>query len=403
MVLYRHIPFLKEVFKYAVTAFGGPQGHIGMMMKSFVEKRNDVSKEELVEYMSFCQMLPGPSSTQTITLIGYKRGGVPLAILTFLIWILPACSAMCSLALVVYYVGTKNIQTHIFHYIQPMAVGFLAFAAFKSMRISVNNTITYVLMLFAIMITFFIRNPYVFPILIVIGGIATNFSNKRIPDTVKNKKPIKWVNLWWFVIVFLLAGTLSEFARINHWTHARLFNLFENFYRFGSIVFGGGHALLPLMYQQFVIRPESLHIQPYLTTSEFLTGAGIVNAIPGPVFSICTYISTISMSSFGITGMILGGIVGTLAVFSPSILILFFFFPLYQNLKQHVIIFRALEGIHAVIVGIMWASGFILLTSVPFDWTNIVVVIITFSMLMYTNIPAPVIVLAWLILGLAMQ
>lgn len=403
MILYRHIPFLKEVFKYAVTAFGGPQGHIGMMMKSFVEKRNDLSKEELVEYMSFCQMLPGPSSTQTITLIGYKRGGVPLAILTFLIWILPACSAMCALALGVYYVGSKNIQTNIFHYIQPMAVGFLAYAAFKSMRISVKNTITYVLMAFAILITFFIRNPYVFPILIVIGGIATNFSNKRIPDTSKNKKPIKWINLWWFVIVFLLAGILSEYARVHHWTHARLFNLFENFYRFGSIVFGGGHALLPLMYQQFVLRPEALHIQPYLTTSEFLTGAGIVNAIPGPVFSICTYISTISMSFYGITGMILGGIVGTLAVFLPSILILFFFFPLYQNLKQHVIIFRALEGIHAVIVGIMWASGLILLSSMPFDWTNIVVVAITFSLLMFTKIPAPIIVLAWLLLGLAMQ
>ena len=87
MVLLRHIPFLKAVFYYTISAFGGPQGHLGMMIKTFVEGRRDVTKEELMEYVAFCQLLPGASSTQTITLIGYKRGGVPLAILTLLIWI----------------------------------------------------------------------------------------------------------------------------------------------------------------------------------------------------------------------------------------------------------------------------------------------------------------------------
>ncbi|HSN08541.1 MAG TPA: chromate transporter, partial [Hanamia sp.] len=82
MILHRHIPFLKAVFYYTISAFGGPQGHLGMMMKTFVEGRRDVTKEELMEYVAFCQLLPGASSTQTITLIGYKRGGVPLAILT---------------------------------------------------------------------------------------------------------------------------------------------------------------------------------------------------------------------------------------------------------------------------------------------------------------------------------
>ena len=90
-MLIRHIPFLKAVFLHSITAFGGPQGHIGMMMKTFVDRRRDVSKEELMEYISFCQLLPGASSTQTLTLIGYKRGGVPLAVLTLIIWILPAC------------------------------------------------------------------------------------------------------------------------------------------------------------------------------------------------------------------------------------------------------------------------------------------------------------------------
>jgi hypothetical protein len=75
-VLFRHIAFLKTVLLYSLTAFGGPQGHYAMMLKTFVQKRKDVTEEELLEYNAFCQLLPGASSTQTLTLIGYKRGGV---------------------------------------------------------------------------------------------------------------------------------------------------------------------------------------------------------------------------------------------------------------------------------------------------------------------------------------
>jgi len=95
--LLRHIPYLRAVFLHSITAFGGPQGHLGMMMKTFVQKRKDVTEKELLEIVSFCNMLPGASSTQTLTLIGYKRGGLALATLTLLIWIFPACFLMGSL------------------------------------------------------------------------------------------------------------------------------------------------------------------------------------------------------------------------------------------------------------------------------------------------------------------
>lgn len=399
----RHIPFLKEVFKYSLSAFGGPQGHIGMMMKTFVEKRKDVTQEELIDYMSFCQMLPGPSSTQTITLIGYKRGGILLAIVTLLIWILPASIMMGALSFLIQYFDAQSIQTNVFKFIQPMAVGFLIYAAYKAMRISVNHPATYTIMIIAGILTILLRSPWLFPLLIIAGGFVSNFSDKRIPEIQMNKKPIKWFNILGFVVVFLIAGIFSELARIQHWHYARAFNLFENFYRFGSFVFGGGHALMPMMYEQFVIRPEHLQIGQYLTPSQFLTGAGIINAIPGPVFSICSYIGGMSMSEFGWQAQLLGCAVATIGVFLPSILLLFFFFPIYQNLKQHTIIFRALEGIHAVVVGIMWASGYILFQSLPFDWTNLVVILITFSLLMLSKIPAPLIVLGWLLLGLALK
>ena len=81
-MLLRHASFLRAVFIHSVTAFGGPQAHIGMMMKPFVRNKPYVTEQELMEYNAFCQLLPGASSTQTLTLIGYKRGGVPLAVLT---------------------------------------------------------------------------------------------------------------------------------------------------------------------------------------------------------------------------------------------------------------------------------------------------------------------------------
>src|ERR1022692_2991885 len=94
MAIFRHTKFLKAVFLHSITAFGGPQGHLGMMLKTFVARRKDLTEAELMDYNAFCQLLPGASSTQTLTLIGYKRGGVPLAVLTLIIWILPACIIM---------------------------------------------------------------------------------------------------------------------------------------------------------------------------------------------------------------------------------------------------------------------------------------------------------------------
>ncbi len=153
MVLFRHVPFLKAVFYYTISAFGGPQGHLGMMMKTFVDRRRDVTKEELMEYVAFCQLLPGATSTQTLTLIGYKRGGVPLAVLTLIIWIFPASLLMGSVSFLVHYINITHVNLNLFAYVQPMAVGFIAFAAYRMYKISIKNTITYIIMLVGLFTT----------------------------------------------------------------------------------------------------------------------------------------------------------------------------------------------------------------------------------------------------------
>src|SRR5688572_6298666 len=167
LMMLRHVPFLKAIFLHSISAFGGPQGHFGMMMKTFVERRRDVTKKELMEYIAFCQLLPGASSTQTLTLIGYKRGGVPLAVVTLIIWILPAVTLMGAFSFLLHYFDVKGIELEIFKFIQPMAVGFLAFAALRAHRISVNNLITHILMVISLITTLvFFKTPWIFPILI---------------------------------------------------------------------------------------------------------------------------------------------------------------------------------------------------------------------------------------------
>ena len=412
--LVRHIPFLKAVFLHSISAFGGPQGHVGMVLKTFVDKRKDITKEELMEYISFCQMLPGASSTQTLTLIGYKRGGIKLAVLTLLIWIFPACTLMGALSFVVADIGSNNIKPTIFQFIQPMAIGFLAYAAFKAYSISIKNTITQIIMLIALLATYFLfKTPWIIPVLIICGGIVTNFSNRRIPEKeVIKPKEIRWTNIWLFVLIFVVAGFLSETARKQNWENKKPYNLFENFYRFGSFVFGGGDVLIPLMLDQYVVRPTSeaaVKKNPDIIKverEELLTGAGIVRAIPGPVFSIASFMGGIALKKEGTEVQLLGCIIGSVAIFLPSALLVLFFFPVWQNLKKFVVVYRSLEGINAAVVGIMIAATLYLLKDVSIisfstlSFINIGVIIGTFLVLQYSKIPAPFIVLACLLFGL---
>jgi len=410
LILLRHIPFLKAVFLYSITAFGGPQGHMGMMLKTFVHKRKDVTEKELLDYTAFCQMLPGASSTQTIVLIGYKRGRLPLAILTLLIWMLPACIIMGVLSFLLS--NNISLDANIFRFIQPMAIGFIVFSSYRLYKIAINNTITNIIMVVAAIATFlFFKTPWVFPVLILAAGISTNFSDKRIPQKGIPPKKIKWGNILLFFALFAVAGYFSETARKNDWPNRKIYNLFENSYRFGSLVFGGGDVLMPMMYEQYVVRPEqhpdSL-ARAKMTKEEFLTGMGLVRAIPGPVFSIGAYTGGMVMKSDGVNNQLTGCIIGCVALFLPSVLLVLFFFPVWHNLKKYAVIYRSLEGLNACSVGIMAGASLYLMKDIAakeiitgdiIGLVDLIVITGTLLLLVRTKLPAPIIVLACLLVG----
>jgi chromate transporter len=415
LYFFRHIPFLKAVLLHSTTAFGGPQGHLGMMYQTFVKRRRDVTEEELMEYNGFCQLLPGASSTQTLTLIGYKRGGLLLAVATLLIWITPACVLMGGLSYLLDYFDDRGKTIHWFRFMTPMAIGFIGFSAFRFMQVSVNNTITRVIMVLATIATFLaFKTPWIFPALILLSGIVTNFSDKRIPNWEGQRKPVRWGNLLIFLLVFAVAAYLSETATNQNWKNRRAFNLFENAYRFGSLVFGGGDVLVPLMYEQYVTRPETRHIQSQkrdvlrINRDHFLTASGVVRAIPGPVFSIGAFTGGMVMREEGRTAQAMGIAIGTIAIFLPSALLVLFFFPVWQYLKKYAVIYRSLEGIHAAVVGIMAGSTcylildtfwYPLLDLQPLAFADLGIVIVTTALLQSRRIQPPWIVVGCLLLG----
>ena len=410
-MLHRHLSFLKAVLLQSVTAFGGPQAHLGMMMKTFVQQKPYVTKEELMEYNAFCQLLPGASSTQTITLIGYKRGGVPLAVVTLLVWILPASIIMGGLSFLLQYIDKKELGTDIFKFIAPMAVGFLAYAAFITFTVAIKNLITWIIMFVGATATYFLfGQPWVIPTLILVGGIATNFSMTRIPQTEQKPRKIKWWNFWLFGIIFLAAGFISEMARKQEWPDRKPINLFENTYRMGSLVFGGGQVLIPMMYEQWSVRPENVKDKNpnavQIDEESLYTGMGIVRAVPGPVFSIASFTGGMALKDMGYKMQVLGCLIGMIAIFLPSALLVLFFFPIWNNMKKYAAVYRSLEGINAAVVGIMIASTFYIMKDISFSdekmistSINILTMLGTFSLLQFTRLPAPIIVAGCLLLG----
>jgi len=195
--LIRHIEFLKAVLFHSLTAFGGPQGHYGMMTKTFVEKRKDLTAMELLDLNAFCQLLPGATSTQILTLIGYRRGGISLSVLTLLIWILPASILMGSLSYILNYLDRIESTNNLFFYVQPMAIGFLAYAAFKAYSTAIQVPITkYIMLIVSIAAYFLFKSPWIFPVFMALGGMISIFTyNKNISHKTPIPRKIKWSNL----------------------------------------------------------------------------------------------------------------------------------------------------------------------------------------------------------------
>ncbi len=382
----RYIIFLKDVLILALTCFGGPQVHLTMFLDRLVKKHNYISEAEILELQALCQVLPGPTSTQTITAIGFRLGGASLAYLTLLVWILPGTLLMTLAALGVTYVE-KDQLTNLTRFIKPMGVAFIVFAAF-SIGVKVIKTKTSVfLMLLSAVAAFVFPSPYITPIWILLGGLATSFKFGEQEKMEKQPIRVEWSNFFLWLGVFMFSVVLGKI------TNNLPIRLFENFYRNGSLAFGGGHILKPLLYNEFV---EFKH---YLSADEFLSGVAIVEVAPGPVFSISAFVGALSMRDWGTSGEVLGSIVASVGIFLPGTFLIFFVIRFWNELKKYRGIRASLEGINAASTGLTAAAALSLYRPMASDLVADLTIILTLILLQTRLVPTYIIIFIGLFLG----
>jgi chromate transporter len=384
----RYLIFLKDVLILAVTTFGGPQVHLAMLFERFVKKRAYLTEAELLELNALCQILPGPTSTQTITALGFKIGGPNLAYLTLLVWCLPAVVIMTAFGMIVDYLQDHQQSLNFARFIQPMAVGFLIVAGYRIARKVIAHQREMVLAILAALAAYAFRSPYVTPVVILAGGITTAFAYKEQHVMEKQPLQIEWANF------FLWLGVFVGVAVLGAVTQSLPVRLFENFYRNGSLVFGGGQVLTPMLYNEFVA------FKHYLNREEFLSGLGLVQAIPGPVFAFASYIGALSMREYGWSGQLLGSAVSTAGIFLPGTFLIFFVYRFWGQLKRYRAVRASLQGINAASTGLTAAAAIALFEPMAPHWPMVAVVLGTILVLELTKLPPFVLILGGLVLGM---
>jgi chromate transporter len=284
----------------------------------------------------------------------------------------------------------KNISLNFARFIQPMAVGFISYAAYTISLKTVTRRRGLVIMVAAGVASYFIKTPFVFPLTLLIAGLITAFNYKAHPKEPKNKFDVRWANF------FLWAGVLIVAAVLGGVTKSLPIRLFENFYRNGSLIFGGGQVLTPLLYTEFVdYAPKH-----YLSSQEFLSGFALVQALPGPVFSFSAYIGSLSMREFGIGGQIVGGFMASAGIFLPGIFLTFFVIRIWDSLKTYRPIRASLEGINAASAGLIAAAALILFQPLDNSIATYAITIGTFLLLTFTKIPSWALIIGGITLGL---
>jgi chromate transporter len=383
----KFIKFLKSVILASLASYGGPEAHIGAFVQRFVVKDKYLTENELIELVGLYSLVPGPTSTQTITSIGYLVGGPLLALFTFLVWATPAILIMTVVSFLTLLINDQPNLSGLLQFIAPMAVGFILIASYRIGRKVIVSKETLLIFLTSFIITLFLRQWYVFPIILIISGLITSqLTKEKSKINFKISKP---------PYIYLLILTLLPTVVIifNLIIPIQTLDLFIKFYRYGILVFGGGQVVVPLMYNELVTELQ------LLTSTQFLSGYGIVQGIPGPLFSFASYAGALANQSNPIIQFI-NGIISGFALFLPGLILVFFVMPIYKDLRNIQFYKNALVGVSASAGGLIASAGVILLIANGLSLISIFITALTSVLLYNKKIPESLIVLMVLGLGL---
>lgn len=364
--------------RLGLTSFGGPIAHLGYFHEEYVRRRKWIDEKSYADLVALCQFLPGPASSQVGIGIGLMRGGLLGGLFAFLGFTLPSVLVLILFALILqgYEVGDAGW----IHGLKIVAVAVVAQAILGMAQKLTRDLPQKTIALFALTASLLSQSAYTQIGVILAAGIIGSWlfkSRNEIEDnrmTFSISKTVGYVSLALFFGLLVLLPVLRETTSLN------AIAMFDSFYRSGSLVFGGGHVVLPLLEREVV--PTG-----WLSEQAFLAGYGAAQAVPGPLFTFAAYIGAV------ISGW-KGGLLATAAIFLPAFLLIVGTLPFWEALRRNSKISNALIGVNAAVVGILiaafydpiWTSS--ILAPIDFAFAAIL-----FSMLVYWKL-AP-----WIIVG----
>jgi len=374
--------------RLGLTSFGGPVAHLGYFHTEYIRRRKWMDEKSYADLVALCQFLPGPASSQVGIGIGVMRAGVLGGIVSFLGFTLPSVLALIIFALVL---STMDIgSAGWIHGLKIVAVAVVAHAIMGMAKNLTPDLQRKAIALFALVGTLLWQTAYSQVAVILISALIgfLLFKQHAESDTDQIKFPIS--KSFAVVCLALFFGLLVLLPILREATSLNWIAMFDSFYRSGSLVFGGGHVVLPLLEREFV--PTG-----WISEEAFLAGYGAAQAVPGPLFTFAAYIGAV------IDGW-KGGLLATFAIFLPAFLLILGTLPFWDSLRRNVKVKAALMGVNAAVVGILisafyfpiWTSS--ILAPIDFAFAAIL-----FFMLVYWKLPPWVIVVAGAIGGTLMS
>ena len=369
----------------SLVAFGGPEAHLGVFLDRLVVKKNYLTEKALMEWMALCSFLPGPTSTQVITGIGLERGGRSLALLTLVVWALPMILLMGCLSFIPQVFGSSNSFPVWLEFLVPMAAGFVAWAAWQIGRKVVTDKLSVALWAQGFAVVLMSGSPWGIPLILLSGGIlgiVLGDSQKSEPNNNVVGNSFPWGIFTLFVGITSICWIVMQFSPDS------LIVLFERFYRYGYLVFGGGQVVVPVMQGELVDQTG------LLSAEEFLSGFGLVQALPGPMFSFAAFAGGLSENHGTITRQALGALLGGFAIFLPGTLLLFCVHPIWEKFRSLPWVPKALAGLNATAGGLIGGASFLILFGLEVLASNFAYFGLTMSLLLSRKVPAPFIVVS---------
>lgn len=377
---------LKAVFevlrvstKLGLTSFGGPVAHLGYFHNEYIRRRKWMDERSYADLVALCQFLPGPASSQVGIGIGVMRAGLMGGVAAWIGFTVPSVIALVLFAYLLQGFDIGNAGW--IHGLKLVAVAIVAHAVLGMGQKLTPDRNRATIAIIAATVTLLWQTAISQALIIVLAGIIGLFlyKNTKIPELPDIRVPIK--RSLAVICLVLFFGLLIILPFLRGITSLQWLPMFDSFYRSGSLVFGGGHVVLPLLEREVV--PMG-----WLSKEDFLAGYGATQAVPGPLFTFAAYLGAI-MNGWT------GAIIATLGIFLPAFLLVIGALPFWDTLRRKPIIQGALVGVNAAVVGILLAALYDpIWTSSILAPADFALASILFIMLVFWKTPPWVVVIA---------